>query len=128
MAMVYSLVRLAKLEPGSQTARVKPWLTVILGQVTKRLDFGARKRIGGTASLAILPHLANSLGPQAPSNKLQATSFKHQAPRRGATNCRSDKMLIDTRYGVRRYVTLTQDIGATKIFFKKTQCRHNFIR
>ena len=31
---------LAKLEPGSQTARVKPWLTVILGQVGKRTATG----------------------------------------------------------------------------------------
>ena len=61
---------LTKLEPGSQTARVKPWLTVILGQVTKRLDFGARKCIGGTANLARKKKLKRK--------KLQASSS--QAP------------------------------------------------
>ena len=47
-----------------------------------------------------------SLKPQAPSSKLQATSHKPQA----ATFCRASLCHIDTRYWLRRYVTLTQDV------------------
>ena len=50
---------------------------------------------------------------QAPSSKLQATSHKPQATShkpQAATFCRASLCHIDTRYWLRRYVTLTQDV------------------